>query len=242
MRMRMLMRRESEKEKERQQEKDRGLDGEGDGEDEDGGVMFEDVPLPDAVVETVEREDEDDDEDDEDGDDEFEDVDMAALQAAAEGKGGDRSEPAQLELNLSAHAPTTPQKSQSDRKRRKPLTRDERALRADIHRWHVLCLIAHVRQRHAWCADAEVQRILRRSGILTDRHIRYLNPSRNLPQFGQTNSLKTALKEVGDAWRQAFKITERGIRRALWAEQPEDLERVGLFSAFRASCVTDAWA
>jgi xeroderma pigmentosum group C-complementing protein len=56
--------------------------------------------------------------------------------------------------------------------------------------------------------------------------VRYLNPGSNLSQFGRTESLKNGLSQSSLMWQAKFEVTERGLRRALWAEDPEDLEAV----------------
>ncbi|TDZ25135.1 DNA repair protein rhp41 [Colletotrichum orbiculare MAFF 240422] len=53
--------------------------------------------------------------------------------------------------------------------------------------------------------------------------INQLTPGAHLPQFGQTESLKTGLQQAGAIFRAKFQITERGLRRALWAEDPKHL-------------------
>ena len=40
--------------------------------------------------------------------------------------------------------------------RRKPVTAAERKLRLDIHKLHVLCLLAHIHLRNHWCNDEAV--------------------------------------------------------------------------------------
>ena len=40
--------------------------------------------------------------------------------------------------------------------KRKPLTADERRARLEIHKMHILCLMAHVDIRNSWCNDVEV--------------------------------------------------------------------------------------
>lgn len=41
--------------------------------------------------------------------------------------------------------------------RRKPVTATEKKLRLDIHKTHVLCLLAHVSLRNRWCNDNDTQ-------------------------------------------------------------------------------------
>jgi xeroderma pigmentosum group C-complementing protein len=51
-----------------------------------------------------------------------------------------------------------------------------------------------------------------------------LNPDESKEQFRRSEEFMTGLKQVADIWRAAFKITERGMRRAYWVENDEDLK------------------
>ncbi|ODA82192.1 hypothetical protein RJ55_00698 [Drechmeria coniospora] len=188
----------------------------GHGSDDDSGdIEFEDVEMPEPTVQTMEL-NSDDDGDDDNEELEFEDIDFTS---APKEKHADK--PAELELNLSAQqAATTPMKRAAER--RKPISKEEREMRIEIHKMHLLCLLSHVSRRNHWCNDAEVQRSLRPH--LTEKSIDYLNPSSRLTQFGQAESLKTGLKQSGELWKARFKIRERGLRRALWAEDAEQLK------------------
>ncbi|TDZ30575.1 DNA repair protein rhp41 [Colletotrichum spinosum] len=190
------------------------------GEDDDEDVQFEDVTIPVPTVQTVYRDsdDEDDDEENEENEEDiqFEDVDFGALQSVSESHG----EPKKLTLNLSAHTDVTA----STRKvtvRRKPITKEEKERRVSIHRTHLLCLILHSALKNRWCDDEDVHKSLR--PLLTNKVINQLTPGAHLPQFGQTESLKTGLQQAGAIFRAKFQITERGLRRALWAEDPKHL-------------------
>jgi len=110
--------------------------------------------------------------------------------------------------------------------RRKLVTKEERALRLQIHKMHVLCLLAYVDKRNEWCNDSEVQASLK--PLLTKKMMTFLNPSEGLTQFGQAESLKRGLEDVNKLWRAKFKITTRGMRRALWADDENDLQNVSL--------------
>ncbi|OAQ93487.1 nitrilase [Purpureocillium lilacinum] len=161
----------------------------------------------------------DTDEEDEDEDDEeenkFEDIDFAKpLNDTIP------AEPASLELNLTAHQATT--SPGRGRERRKPITKEERERRIQVHQVHLLCLLCHISRRNRWCNDTKVQEALRPH--LTAKTVNYLNPGANLSQFGQAESLKNGLKQAGSMWESKFEIRERGLRRALWAEDPAQLQ------------------
>ncbi|KAI5464802.1 hypothetical protein BGZ63DRAFT_349967 [Mariannaea sp. PMI_226] len=185
-------------------------------DDEEDDVEFEDVVIPEPTVQTMELES-DEEEDEEEEDLVFEDIDFGALPS-------DRptaDEPKELELNLSAQKASTAQ-AKKIAERRKPLSKEEREQRADTHKAHLLCLLSHVARRNHWCNDARVQDYLR--PYLADKMVTYLNPGLNLSQFGRTESIKNGLKQVEGIWKSKFEITERGLRRALWAEDPEQLK------------------
>jgi xeroderma pigmentosum group C-complementing protein len=150
----------------------------------------------------------------------FEDVDFTA---SLQDLGSKSEEPKSLELNLTAHQSST---SQGKRvaERRKPITREERKVRTDIHKTHLLCLLSHAARRNHWCNDGKVQDYLQPH--LTDKTVNYLTPGAHLPQFGQTESLKTGLKQAENVWKTKYEVTERGLRRALWAEDPGQLQDV----------------
>lgn len=186
-------------------------------DDDEEGVYFEDVALPTPTVQTMDRHSDDDD----DEDIEFEDVDFSAYFEA----GGSAAEaPKDLELNLSAEkAASSPSKRGVDR--RKPITREEKQRRIHIHQTHLLCLMFHAARRNQWCNDAKVQEYLR--PLLTDKMVTYLTPGSNLSQFGRAESLKNGLQQVQSMWRATYEINERGLRRALWADDVDQLQDVG---------------
>lgn len=186
-------------------------------QDEDEDVKFEDVSLPVAAVQTIER-DTDEEEDDDNDDLAFENVDLSFLNID---KGLVEEAPKDLELDLSARTAVNSRKAVD---RRKPINKTEKDRRVEIHKTHLLCLLSHVSRRNRWCNDPTVQELL--WPLLTKKAIAYLNPSKTLPQFGQTQSLKNGLQEAMSMFKTKFKITERGMRRALWAENEEHLNNV----------------
>lgn len=188
-------------------------------DDDDEDIAFEDVPLLPPTMQTMEL-DSDDEDDEEDEGMAFEDVDFTS---PLKNSSTEKQAPQDLELNLTAErAATTPTKRAGERK--KPLTREERDRRTRIHQVHLVCLLAHVSRRNRWCNDSKVHEYLR--PLLTDKMVQLLNPRASLAQFGRTESLKTGLKQVEQMWQTKFEVTERGLRRALWAEEAEHLESV----------------
>jgi xeroderma pigmentosum group C-complementing protein len=196
--------------------------GSGNDNDNDEEIEFEDVVLPTPTLQTMELEsDEEDEEDDEDEDIRFVDVDFSAPLPDSDFAAAQSSN---LELNLTAHqSASSPLKRAGER--RKPISKEEKERRVDIHRTHLLCLLSHVARRNHWCNDTAVQDSLRPH--LTDKTVNFLTPGPHLPQFGQAESLKNA---AADVWKTKFEITERGLRRALWAEDVQQLQDVSIVS------------
>lgn len=175
-----------------------------------------DVPAP--TVQTLDR---DSDDDDEDEDIEFEDVAFEAWLRGEEPPADTGPEIKDLEINISAQQ-AAQSSGQNTPNRRKPMTREEKDRRVQIHQTHLLCLLSHVSRRNHWCNDPKVQESLR--PLVRGKVEKYLTPGSNLSQFGQSNSLKNGLRQAGELWKSKFEITERGLRRALWAEDVEQLE------------------
>ncbi|KAF4122712.1 xeroderma pigmentosum group C-complementing protein [Geosmithia morbida] len=185
-----------------------------DDDDDDEAIEFEDVSLPAPTVQTMKVDSDEEDDDDENV--QFEDVDfMAPLKSTVAAADGN------LELDLSTEKASLTSVRKSTADRRKPMTREEKQQRITIHQTHVLCLLFHAARRNQWCNDSEVQEHLRRR--LTDKTVMYLNPGANLSQFGRSESLKNGLRQADAMWKTRFEKTERGLRRALWAEDAEQL-------------------
>ena len=195
-------------------------DGEEEEEEEEEGIEFEDVILPTPTVQTIVRDSDDEDEDDlllEDVD-----LDSGGASSAIPTAAAAVEPPKELSLNLTAQRAVMASRRAADR--RKVISRDERAQRIEVHKTHLLCLLAHVERRNRWCNDGGVRDALR--PLLTEKMVRFLNPRSSLTQFGQTESLKSGLQEVSAMFKLRFRITERGLRRALWPEDEDQLKDV----------------
>ncbi|KAK4242813.1 hypothetical protein C8A03DRAFT_39971 [Achaetomium macrosporum] len=184
---------------------------------DDDNLDFEDVLLPTPTVQTIVRESEDEDDDEEI---DFEDV---AIEPALPSAAGTGEESKGLNLDLSAHmAAMTPRRTD----RRKAISREEKERRVEVHKIHLVCLLAHVELRNRWCNDPDVQDALR--PLLPQKTVAALLPRASLNQFGRTESLRKGLQEAKDLFKLKFAITERGLRRALWAEDEEQLKNYEL--------------
>ncbi|KAK8097946.1 uncharacterized protein PG998_013432 [Apiospora kogelbergensis] len=185
-------------------------------EEEDEDIEFEDVGLPLPTIQTIMRDSDEEADDDDDDELEFENIDFSLAEANASQI---NNEPKEIQLDLTARANAAPRRTAD---RRKPINKIEKDRRVEIHKTHLLCLLSHVARRNRWCNDAQVQRTMKR--LLTNKMITYLNPGSNLSQFGQTNSLKEGLKQLEAKFKSEYTITERGLRRALWADSEEQLK------------------
>jgi xeroderma pigmentosum group C-complementing protein len=184
------------------------------GDASDDNLRFEDVVLPTPTVQTMTRDSDEEDDDDID----FEDVAIEANEPSMTVVGKQSRE---LDLDLSAHmAALTPRRTD----RRKAISREEKERRVEIHKMHLVCLLAHVELRNRWCNDRGVQDALR--PLLPQKTVSALVPRASLNQFGRSESLRKGLQEAKELFRVKFTIAERGIRRALWAEDEEQLKDV----------------
>ncbi|KAK8116087.1 hypothetical protein PG984_012589 [Apiospora sp. TS-2023a] len=190
-------------------------------EDDEEDIEFEDVGLPVPTAQTIMRDTDEESDDDDDDELEFENIDFSMAESNASQV---NSEPKEIQLDLTARANAMPRRAAADR--RKPINKVEKDRRVEIHKTHLLCLLSHVARRNRWCNDTQVHRSMKK--LLTNKMITYLNPGSNLSQFGQTNSLKEGLKQLEAKFKTEYTITERGMRRALWADSGEHLKNYQL--------------
>lgn len=193
----------------------------GNEDDDDDDIEFEDVLIPAPNLQTTTRESDDEDETDEE-DIEFEDVDLGPVPTPSSTTTSSTAPaPAAIELNLTAHKSSG---AAQQAERRKPLSKAERDRRMEVHKAHVLCLLIHCARRNRWCNDPDVQNTLR--PLLTPKMLSALRPKANLNQFGMTESLKDGLTQASRTFKTKFQVTERGLRRCLWAEKADTLDKV----------------
>lgn len=188
-------------------------------EAEDDDVEFEEIEIEDssALQQTAYRSE---DEDSQDNDSNWKPLDL-----------DDYYEEEQAE-DLELVLVDRPSARQPVNRRKKAVTNVDRIFRLERHKLHILCLLSHVSRRNEWCNDLEVHRSLKL--LLDKKMVTFLNPKPDLSQFGRTESLKRGLEMVSAVWRKKFSITAKGLRRALWADDPEDIETVS--AVFHSSC------
>ncbi|RKF66864.1 DNA repair protein rhp41 [Golovinomyces cichoracearum] len=124
-----------------------------------------------------------------------------------------------LELTLTKYLAS---QEKSVAPRRKVITKEDRILRVAIHKIHILCLLSYLDRRNDWSNDTDVQASLKH--LLTSNLLKLLKPRSDLPRFSRSESFKKGLHEISILWKTQFSITERGMRRALWAENEEFLK------------------
>ena len=83
---------------------------------------------------------------------EFEDVDWEEVAFEGDDDSDQNDDPLDLTLKFTGK----PSRAIHERKR-KPITAAERVVRVNVHKMHLLCLIAHLRIRNVWCNDGQVQ-------------------------------------------------------------------------------------
>ncbi|KAJ5669714.1 hypothetical protein N7462_010784 [Penicillium macrosclerotiorum] len=116
-----------------------------------------------------------------------------------------------------------PEKTKKTMQRRKPVTVAEKNLRLDIHKAHLLCLLAHVNLRNRWCNDDKLQRFLKQ--MLHKRVVALLNPDETKPQFTRSTTFIDGLNQAGDIFNRRFQVTKPGLKRAHWAEDQTQLRQ-----------------
>ncbi|KAH8684449.1 hypothetical protein BGZ60DRAFT_466887 [Tricladium varicosporioides] len=128
-----------------------------------------------------------------------------------------------LELTLTTNLSQTSRKTAP---RRRIVSKAEKDTRLEIHRLHLLCLLSYLDRRNGWCNDPEVHHSLK--SLLDKKILSDLKPKADLSQFGRTEFLKRGLEKTVRIWRSKFNITRRGMRRALWADDEEDLQNYSM--------------
>jgi xeroderma pigmentosum group C-complementing protein len=153
-----------------------------------------------------------------DSDEDFEDVDLGA-EADVNHQEEWSDEPLHLDLSQKPG-----REIESLARRRKPATAAEKRTRLDVHKWHILCLLAHLQRRSHWCNDGQVQSTLK--PLIARKLVKLLHVDASQPQYQRTHSFNTAIDEISKMWRSEWKVTEEGMRRAYWKEEPDDLQNI----------------
>ncbi|CAI7658250.1 unnamed protein product [Penicillium glandicola] len=116
-----------------------------------------------------------------------------------------------------------PEQQKRTVQRRKPLTGAERKARLDVHKCHILCLLAHVQLRNMWCNDEELQEFMKKT--LSRKVVALLHPDEDKPHYSRSTTFMDGLNQAGDAFARRFQVTKPGMKRAHWAEDESQLKQ-----------------
>ncbi|KAF3909766.1 hypothetical protein AA313_de0210288 [Arthrobotrys entomopaga] len=149
------------------------------------------------------KEDEEEEEDfDDDSDVDWETIDLSNLKPT-ELSHRTNEEPLVLDLSVK------PSSKAKDSVRNGP-TPVERKIRLEVHKLHVLCLLAHNHYRSQLCNDKKTQKYL--LPILDKRVIAELNDN----SYQQSKVFRQGLSNAAAAFRRRFTVTKPGTRKPLW--------------------------
>jgi xeroderma pigmentosum group C-complementing protein len=143
----------------------------------------------------------------------FEDVDLEPGREHSDVE-TDNSKPLQLDLSRNPGRAESPAVQ-----RRKPATTAEKRVRLDVHKWHVLCLMAHGHVRSRWCDHEDVQMTLK--PLIPRKLITLLHLDESKPQYARNHAFNKAIEEISDIWQRQWTITAKGMRRAFWTDDPD---------------------
>ncbi|KIV83515.1 hypothetical protein PV11_05535 [Exophiala sideris] len=140
---------------------------------------------------------------------EFEDVDLDAV--GNDDEPDEQPEQKTLVLDLSKSNLDTAKRAIQ---RRKPVGPADRKLRLEVHKAHLICLLAHLSCRNRWCESPSVHAILK--PLIPRKITALLHVDESKPQYQRSHSFQKGIEEVCAIWKIEWTITERGIRRAHW--------------------------
>ncbi|KIV91939.1 hypothetical protein PV10_06426 [Exophiala mesophila] len=159
----------------------------------------------------------DDFEESDESDVEFEEVDLEpSLHNQDDSQTTDQT-PLQLDLS------TKPaDSSRHGVQRRKPVGPAERKRRLEVHKAHLICLLAHLSARNRWCESDAVQSILK--PLIPRKLVSLFHVDESKPQFQRSHSFNKGLEEICLLWRTSWTISARGMCRAHWKEDVDALK------------------
>jgi len=169
--------------------------------------MFEDVPLQTAYNDSAESSV---------GDTEWEAVDLEGQSStpASRDANGD------LLLDFGDH--NLPAQSRARRRRTAP-TKADRMVAIQGHQLHILCLLNHVAARNHWCNDSVVRQLVFNTLPKKARDALSEADDEGADQFQRDRILRHGLGLANEAFKTRYKITARGMRRAYWKADGQDL-------------------
>lgn len=153
-------------------------------------------------------------EDSNDDDDmEWENVDIGAANADAKsGQSitGPTQEPKAVEFTIGESLPP------KNKRKKPPITREEREQRIVVHLIHLICLVCHGSIRSRWCNDASTKENL--SKFVPSNIEDELKPDPTLPVVQRTRKFLDGLRHLMEFWNKRYHIIYKGMRRRAWEE------------------------
>lgn len=195
--------------------------------------------LPDAVP-SLQQVVYDDFEGSDESDVEFEDVELEPADDHDEQADVDeKPEQKTLQLDLST---ATLDRARRSVQRRKPVGPAERKKRLEVHKAHLICLLAHLSCRNRWCESQAVHDILK--PLVPRKLISLLHIDESKPQYQRSHSFTKGIEEICLLWRTTWTISVRGMRRAHWKDEvdalkeSDDAEDLIDFDDFKSAAVS----
>lgn len=182
----------------------------------------------------------DDFEGSEESDIEFEDVELEPADDQTDQTDGDeKPEQKTLQLDLST---ATLDRARRGVQRRKPVGPAERKKRLEVHKAHLICLLAHLSCRNRWCESEAVHAILK--PLVPRKLISLLHVDESKPQYQRSHSFTKGIEEICLLWRTTWTVSARGMRRAHWKDEvdalkeSDDAEDLIDFDDFKSAAVS----
>ncbi|KAK5050557.1 hypothetical protein LTR84_003838 [Exophiala bonariae] len=173
---------------------------------------------------------------DDESDIEFEDVELEPTDNLA---GADQKpEQKTLRLDLS----TSSDHGRQTIQRRKPVGPAERKKRLEVHKAHLICLLAHLSSRNRWCESRAIHDILK--PLVPRKLVSLFHVDESKPQYQRSHSFTKGIEEICLLWRTTWTVSARGMRRAHWKnevdalKESEDAEDLIDFDDFKTAALS----
>ncbi|KAG5519452.1 hypothetical protein PMAC_002079 [Pneumocystis sp. 'macacae'] len=102
----------------------------------------------------------------------------------------------------------------NNKRRRHGITKNDRKLRLEIHKLHLLCLISHSSLRNYFCRDKRIHAKLK--SILPNEIQQLFNPDKRISQYRKSKMFMNALRATVNIWKRKFKKNKYGISKPFW--------------------------
>lgn len=151
----------------------------------------------------------------EDNDIEWEDLNLSPMDAQAEMENAKKED---IETTIDCKILVNSQK------KRRGITYNDRKLRLEIHKLHLLCLISHAFLRNNFCRDKRLHTTLK--SILPHEVQRLFNPDTRISQYLKSKMFMSALKASVSIWKKKFTKNKYGLSKPIWtnSNQPNKVQ------------------